>query len=90
MVVVLYCIIKKNLTFHVGLTWNTQVESMWLELKTKLSPLLININYRSERESHINYWQLFESMIAKALDENRRIICLGDLNKNSIGHLPIN
>ena len=67
-VVVLYCIIQIVLTFHVGLTWNTQVESIWLELKTKLSPLLMNINYRSERESHINYWQFFESMIAKALD----------------------
>ena len=78
------------LTFHVGLTWNTQVESMWFELKTKLSPILININYRSERESHINYWQLFESMIAKALDENSRIICLGDLNKNFMGQLPNN
>jgi hypothetical protein len=39
---------------------HSQVESMWFELKTKLSPILININYRSERESHINYWQLFE------------------------------
>ena len=29
-------------------------------------------------------------MIAKALDENRRIICLGYLNKNFMGHLPNN
>jgi hypothetical protein len=86
-VVVVYCIIQIMLTFHVSLTWNTQVESMWFELKTKLSPILININYRSERESHINYWQLFESMIVKALDENSQIICLGDLNKNCMGHL---
>ena len=35
---------------------HSQVESLWFELKTKLSPILININYRSERESHINYW----------------------------------
>ena len=69
---------------------HSQVESMWFELKTKLSPILININYRSERESHINYWQLFESMIAKALDENSRIICLGDLNKNFMGQLSNN
>ena len=69
---------------------HSQVESMWFELKTKLSPILMNINYRSERESHINYWQLFESIIAKALDENSRIICLGDLNKNFMGHLPNN
>ena len=62
---------------------HSQVESMWFELKTKLSPILININYRSERESHINYWQLFESIITKALDENSRIICLGDLIKIS-------
>jgi hypothetical protein len=47
---------------------HSQVESMWFELKTKLSPILININYRSEIESHINYWQLFESMIVKGLD----------------------
>ena len=69
---------------------HSQVESMWFELKTKLSPILININYRSERESHIHYWQLFESMITKALDENSRIICLGDLNKNFMGQLPNN
>jgi hypothetical protein len=31
------------------------VESMWYELKTKLHNILININYRSERQSHIYY-----------------------------------
>jgi hypothetical protein len=29
-------------------------------------------------------------MITKALDENSRIICLGDLNKNFMGQLPNN
>jgi hypothetical protein len=29
-------------------------------------------------------------MIAKALDENSQIICLGDLNKNFMGQLPNN
>jgi hypothetical protein len=51
-------IIQNMLTFKRRLDLeHSQVESMWFELKTKLSPVLININYRSERESHINYWQ---------------------------------
>ena len=35
------------------------VESMWFELKTKVHPILININYRSELQSHNFYWQFF-------------------------------
>ena len=35
------------------------VESMWFELKTKVHPILININYRSELQSHTFYWQFF-------------------------------
>ena len=66
-VVVLYCIIKIVLTFHVGLTWNTQVESMWLELKTKLSPLLININYRSERDFSYTLLAVFRINDSKGL-----------------------
>jgi hypothetical protein len=80
----------KNISIIFDIITQFEYKCMWFELKTKLSPILININYRSERESHIDYWQLFESMIAKALDENSRIICLGDLNKNFMGHLPNN
>jgi hypothetical protein len=36
------------------------VESMWFELKTKVHPILININYRSELQSHTFYWQFFD------------------------------
>jgi hypothetical protein len=49
---------------------------MWYELKTKLHNILININYRSERQSHIYYWQYFEHMLKQAHDENNNIICL--------------
>jgi len=53
---------------------------MWFELKTKVHPILININYRSELQSHTFYWQFFDLMLKQALDENSHIICLGDLN----------
>ena len=33
------------------------VESMWFELNTKVHPILININYRSELQSHNCYCQ---------------------------------
>jgi hypothetical protein len=66
------------------------VENMWYELKTKLHNILININYRSERQSHIYYWQYFEHMLKQAHDENNNIICLGDMNKNFLGNLPHN
>jgi hypothetical protein len=64
------------------------VESMWFELKTKVHPILININYRSELQSHTFYWQFFDLMLKQALDENSHIICLGDLNKNFMVNLP--
>jgi hypothetical protein len=51
---------------------------MWFELKTKVHPILININYRSELQSHTFYWQFFDLMLKQALDENSHIICLGD------------
>ena len=44
--------------------------------------ILINKNYRSERQSHIYYWQYFDHMLKQAHDENNNIICLGDMNKN--------
>jgi hypothetical protein len=59
-------------------------------LKTKLHNILININYRSERQSHIYYWQYFEHMLKQAHNENNNIICLGDMNKNFLGNLPHN
>jgi hypothetical protein len=64
------------------------VESMWFELKTKVHPILININYRSELQSHTFYWQFFDLMLKQALDENSHIICLGDLNKNLMVVIP--
>ena len=63
---------------------------MVLSIKTKLHNILININYRSERQSHIYYWQYFEHMLKQAHDENNNIICLGDMNKNFLGNLPHN
>ena len=39
------------------------VESMWFELKTKVHPILININYRSELQSHNFYWQFFDLLL---------------------------
>ncbi|CAG2216248.1 unnamed protein product [Mytilus edulis] len=69
---------------------NCQLESMWFELKTKLRSILININYRSERQSSVYFWQYFDQMLKNALDENNNIICLGDLNKNFMSDLPSN
>jgi hypothetical protein len=37
---------------------------MWFELKTKVQPILININYRSELQSHTFYWQFFDRQIS--------------------------
>ena len=69
-----------NLTRRLDLK-HEHVESMWYELKTKLHNILININYRSERQSHIYYWQYFEHIMLKQThDENNNIICLGDVN----------
>ncbi|XP_063446981.1 uncharacterized protein LOC134726505 [Mytilus trossulus] len=67
-----------------------EIESMWFELKTKLRSILININYRSERQSTVYFWQYFDQMLKNALDENNCIICLGDLNKNFMSDLPSN
>lgn len=66
------------------------IESMWFELKTKLRSFLINITYRSERQSPVYFWQLFDMMLKRAIDENNNIICLGDLNKNFMSELPQN
>ncbi|CAG2229697.1 unnamed protein product [Mytilus edulis] len=67
-----------------------EVESMWFELKTKLRSILININYRSERQSSVCFWQYFDMMLKRALDENNSIICLGDLNKNFMSDISSN
>jgi hypothetical protein len=58
------------------------------ELKTKVHPILININYRSELQSHTFYWEYFDLMLKQALYENSHIICLGDLNKIFMVKLP--
>ncbi|CAC5421082.1 unnamed protein product [Mytilus coruscus] len=67
-----------------------EIESMWFELKTRLRFILININYRSERQSTVYFWQYFDQMLKNALDENNCIIYLGDLNKNFMSDLPSN
>ena len=64
------------------------VDSMWFEFKTKVHPILININYRSELQSHTFYWQFLDLMLKQALDENSNIICLGDINKSVMINLP--
>ncbi|CAC5394656.1 unnamed protein product [Mytilus coruscus] len=67
-----------------------QVESMWFELKTRLRSILININYRSERQSSVYFWEYYDMMLKRALDENSSIICLGDLNKKFMSVIPSN
>ncbi len=66
------------------------VECMWFELKTKKSNNLICIVYRSERESHADFWYLLDRSIKRAHDESNHIIVLGDLNKNFLRELPTN
>jgi hypothetical protein len=51
------------------------LECMWFELKTKFQSILININYRSVRQAPAYYWQYFDFMLKRALDENCNIIC---------------
>jgi hypothetical protein len=50
------------------------LECMWFELKTKFQSMLININYRSVRQASAYYWQYFDFMLKRALDENCNII----------------
>jgi hypothetical protein len=38
---------------------------MWFELQTRLSSILININYRSERQSSVFLWQYFDIILKK-------------------------
>jgi hypothetical protein len=66
------------------------LECMWFELKTKFQSILININYRSVRQEPAYYWQYFDFMLKRALDENCNIICLGDLNINCMANIPTN
>lgn len=66
------------------------LECMWFELKTKFQSILININYRSVRQAPAYYWQYFDFMLKRALDENCNIICLGDLNINFMANIPTN
>jgi hypothetical protein len=63
------------------------LECMWFELKTKFQSILININYRSVRQAPAYYWQYFDFMLKRALDENCNIICLGDLNLNFMANI---
>ena len=63
---------------------------MWFELKTKFQSILININYRSVRQASAYYWQYFNFMLKRALDENDNIICLGDLNINCMANIHTN
>ena len=65
------------------------LECMWFELKTKFQSILININYRSVRQAPA-YWQYFDFMLKRGLDENCNIICLGDLNINFMANIPTN
>ena len=62
---------------------------MWFELKTKFQSILININYRSVRQAPAYYWQYFDFMLKRALDQNCNI-CLGDLNINFMANIPTN
>ena len=68
---------------------NPFVECMWFKLKTKLQNILINIIYRSERQSHRRFWDFFDAMLKNAMEESNHLICMGDLNKNFL-NLPSN
>jgi hypothetical protein len=46
---------------------NPLVECMWFELKTKLQNILINIIYRSERQSHHRVWDFFDDMLESVI-----------------------
>ena len=61
------------------------LECMWFELKTKFQSILININYRSVRQAPAYYWQYFDFMLKRSLDENCNIICLGDFEHKCYG-----
>jgi hypothetical protein len=50
------------------------LECKWFELKTKFQSILININYRSVRQTPAYYWQYFDFMLKRALDDNCNII----------------
>ena len=67
---------------------SANVESMWFELFTMQSCILVNITYRSERQRDPNFLTLFDDMLKTAMDENVNIISLGDLNKNVVVNLP--
>ena len=56
---------------------NPLVECMWFELETKLTNILINIIYRSER----HFWDFFDAMSKNAMEESNHLISMGDLNK---------
>ena len=56
---------------------NPLVECMWFELETKLTNILINIIYRSER----HLWDFFDAMSKNAMEESNHLISMGDLNK---------
>jgi hypothetical protein len=62
---------------------------MWFELKNKLQNILINIIYRSERQSHDRVWDFFDDMLKNAMEESNHLICMGDLNKKKL-NLPSN
>ena len=62
---------------------------MWFELKTKLQNILINIIYRSERQSHHRFWDFLLTMLKNAMEESNHMTCMGDLNKNFL-NLPSN
>ena len=66
---------------------SANVESMWFELFTKQSSILVNITYRSKRLCDPNLWTLFHDMLKAAMDENVNIISLGDRSKNVMVNL---
>jgi exonuclease III len=68
---------------------NPLVECTWFELKTKLQNILINLIYRSERQSHHRFWDFFDAMLKNAMEGSNHLICMGDLNKNLL-NLPSN
>jgi len=62
-------------------------EVMWLEIKTKVGIILLNIIYRSPTEAGPLFWNSYRKMVSDALDCSSKIISLGDYNVDFLRQL---
>jgi hypothetical protein len=56
----------------------------------KLSVNVYCVTINNVRQAPAYYWQYFDFMLKRALDENCNIICLGNLNINFMANIPTN